>query len=124
MLRSGDWIGPTVGGQPFVEKPPLYYWVSWATAAAASPWLALHDGARLASAVFVLVSIVATAWAARLCWGEGAAAAAVLLFLAPLGLGSHAEKMQGDLALLGGVAAPGPGAAGGVPRRRLGGAGA
>src|SRR5207253_2524138 len=65
MLRSGDWIVPTVGGQPFVEKPPLYYWVSWATAAAASPWLALHDAARLASAVFVVIGIVATAWAAR-----------------------------------------------------------
>ena len=102
MLRTGDWIVPTVGGQPFVEKPPLYYWVSWATAAIASPLLPVHDAARIASAVFVLVALGATAWAARLCWGEGAAAPAVLLFLATLGLESHAQKMQVDLALLAG----------------------
>jgi 4-amino-4-deoxy-L-arabinose transferase-like glycosyltransferase len=104
MLRSGDWVVPTVGGQPFVEKPPLYYWVSSATAAAFSPWLALHDAARIASAIFVLVSVAATAWAARLCWGEGATVPAALLFLATLGLEGHAQKMQVDLALLAGFA--------------------
>jgi 4-amino-4-deoxy-L-arabinose transferase-like glycosyltransferase len=102
MLRTGDWVVPTVGGIPFVEKPPLYYWVSWATAAIASPFLPLHDGARIASALFVVASLAATAWAARLCWGEGVALPAVVLFIATLGLESHAQKMQVDLALLAG----------------------
>ncbi len=26
MLERGDWITPTLGGQPWLEKPPLYYW--------------------------------------------------------------------------------------------------
>jgi 4-amino-4-deoxy-L-arabinose transferase-like glycosyltransferase len=26
MLDHHDWITPTLGGQPWLEKPPLYYW--------------------------------------------------------------------------------------------------
>jgi 4-amino-4-deoxy-L-arabinose transferase-like glycosyltransferase len=26
MLERNDWITPTLGGQPWLEKPPLYYW--------------------------------------------------------------------------------------------------
>jgi 4-amino-4-deoxy-L-arabinose transferase-like glycosyltransferase len=26
MLEHRDWITPTLGGQPWLEKPPLYYW--------------------------------------------------------------------------------------------------
>ncbi len=26
MLRSGDWVLPTLDGTPYVEKPPLWYW--------------------------------------------------------------------------------------------------
>lgn len=104
MLRSGDWIVPAVGGEPFVEKPPLYYWMAGATAMAASSWLPLHDAARLASPIFVVLSLAAAAGAARLCWGEGAGALSVLLFLGTLGLESHAQRMQVDLAMLAGFA--------------------
>src|ERR1700687_612579 len=102
MLTSGDWIVPMTGGEPFVEKPPLYYWVSWATALLASPWLALHDGARLSSALFLLVSVASIGAAARLCWGEGTAGVAALLMLGTLGLESHAQRMQVDIALMAG----------------------
>jgi 4-amino-4-deoxy-L-arabinose transferase-like glycosyltransferase len=26
MLERRDWVTPTLGGQPWLEKPPLYYW--------------------------------------------------------------------------------------------------
>ena len=26
MLETGDWVTPRLGGQPWLEKPPLYYW--------------------------------------------------------------------------------------------------
>ena len=28
MLRSGDYITPRLNGQPWLEKPPLYYWLA------------------------------------------------------------------------------------------------
>jgi 4-amino-4-deoxy-L-arabinose transferase-like glycosyltransferase len=26
MMERGDWVTPTLGGDPWLEKPPLYYW--------------------------------------------------------------------------------------------------
>lgn len=26
MMERGDWVTPTLGGHPWLEKPPLYYW--------------------------------------------------------------------------------------------------
>ncbi|KAG0165482.1 hypothetical protein DFQ30_008396 [Apophysomyces sp. BC1015] len=47
FLHGKDWIVPINAGQPFMEKPPLYYWVAALIAGALSQWLPLHDGARL-----------------------------------------------------------------------------
>ncbi|KRB39657.1 glycosyl transferase [Acidovorax sp. Root70] len=30
MLRSGDWLTPTLNGLPFFHKPPLFYWITGA----------------------------------------------------------------------------------------------
>ncbi len=30
MLRSGDWLTPTLDGLPFFHKPPLFYWITGA----------------------------------------------------------------------------------------------
>ena len=30
MFRRGDWIVPTLQGQPWLEKPALYYWMAGA----------------------------------------------------------------------------------------------
>ena len=30
MLRSGDWLTPTLNGLPFFHKPPLFYWLTGA----------------------------------------------------------------------------------------------
>jgi 4-amino-4-deoxy-L-arabinose transferase-like glycosyltransferase len=122
MMNGGDPIVPMVGGQPFVEKPPLYYWLAAWTAARAAPLLPLHDGARLASLVFVLVALAATAGAARMLWGAGAAAASVLLFVATLGVEGHAQRMQVDLAMTAGFALALLGLAACIRDRRWGGA--
>ncbi len=36
MVAGGDWVFPHFDGLPYLEKPPLYYWLA-ATAMAASP---------------------------------------------------------------------------------------
>src|SRR5256885_16383596 len=49
ILKTGDWVVPTLAGEPFMEKPPLFYLTAAGLAKLALPWLAYHDGARLAS---------------------------------------------------------------------------
>lgn len=46
MLRSGEWLTPTLNGLPYFHKPPLFYWIT-----ATSLWLfGQHEwAARVAS---------------------------------------------------------------------------
>lgn len=41
MLRSGDWLTPTLNGLPFFHKPPLFYWIT----AASMSIFGVHDAA-------------------------------------------------------------------------------
>src|SRR6516165_2127320 len=56
MLEAGEWIVPTLQGQPYLDKPPLFYWLvmlgyagfgyhDWA--ARLIPALALHGSVLL-----------------------------------------------------------------------------
>jgi 4-amino-4-deoxy-L-arabinose transferase-like glycosyltransferase len=60
MADSGDWIVPRLNGQPFLEKPPLYWW----TLAAGLRLFGNNDvAARAPSALFAGLTLLAV-WAA------------------------------------------------------------
>lgn len=104
FLESGDWVVPMVAGEPFMEKPPLYYWVAAFLARCFSPWLALHDGARLATGFFMTVTCLVLGWTTRTLWGQKAANAAVLLLLACFGTAMYAHMMVTDIPVMSGIA--------------------
>jgi 4-amino-4-deoxy-L-arabinose transferase-like glycosyltransferase len=56
MLASHDWITPVLGGQPWLEKPPLYYWQAMLAYSVfgVSDW-----AARLPSAVDATLMVIA-----------------------------------------------------------------
>jgi 4-amino-4-deoxy-L-arabinose transferase-like glycosyltransferase len=62
MLARHDWITPTLGGSPWLEKPPLYYWQAMLAYAifGVSDW-----AARLPSAVDATLAVLAVGWFAR-----------------------------------------------------------
>ncbi|MFP5408271.1 MAG: ArnT family glycosyltransferase [Gammaproteobacteria bacterium] len=66
--------------------PPLYYWVASATAWLTSPLLPLHDGARLASGLFIALALFFVARTARILYGVEAGWAAALTLLGCMGL--------------------------------------
>lgn len=98
ILQTGDWVVPTLGGEPFVEKPPVFFWTAALFAWISSPVLALHDGARLASAFYVGVTL----WFTYLLAGRRLAAP--LLLAACLGYLQHAHQLITDNALMAGFA--------------------
>ena len=57
MLARHDWITPTLGGKPWLEKPPLYYWQAMLAFSifGVSDW-----AARLPSAVDATLMVVVT----------------------------------------------------------------
>src|SRR5260364_311277 len=96
MLTSGGWGIPVNAGQPFMEKPPLYAWVAAGFARLFSPWLPLHDGARLASAFFSALTLGFAARTARLClgadsWRAACVIGAVALFAGSMGVLKHSH---------------------------------
>lgn len=104
MLRGGSWLVPTLAGEPFLDEPPLYYWLAAITATLASPLLPLHDGARLAAGLCMALTFVFTALAGRELHGKGQGAAAALLVLGTFGLVLRGHEGITDMAPLAGYA--------------------
>jgi len=101
---GGDWVVPVLAGEPFMEKPPLFY-ISAATVAALVPsWLPLHDAARLTSGIYMAATLVFVGLFARATWGAGRGFAAVTAFLGCFGLLVDSHLMYTDIALLTGFA--------------------
>jgi 4-amino-4-deoxy-L-arabinose transferase-like glycosyltransferase len=89
MTETGDWVTPRLYGQPWFEKPPLYY---WGAAASFKMFGVSEAAARLPSAISALLATLALAW---LAWRlYGAETARWLLLLLPTSVGmigfSHA----------------------------------
>jgi 4-amino-4-deoxy-L-arabinose transferase-like glycosyltransferase len=81
MLARGEWVVPTLEGEPYLDKPPLLYWlvmVSYRLFGVSA------ESARLVPALAVHAGVVLTYLFGRRALGErSAAAGAVLLTLAP-----------------------------------------
>lgn len=83
MARTGDWVTPRLYGQPWFEKPILYY---WAAAVGFRLDLPAEWAARLPSAFAAFASAMAIAWLARRFygsnehWGRNPALIAPLIF--------------------------------------------
>ena len=102
ILERHDWIVPTLAGEPFVEKPPLFFWSAALFADATDPLLPLHDGARLAVAFYVALTLAFTYLTAK-DWSQSPIAAPLLL-AGCLGYLQHAHQLITDNALMAGMA--------------------
>ena len=104
MALHGALLVPSVAGVPFLEDPPLYYWLALGFGALIGPLLEFHAAARLASgalmfAAFGFLYLAARDWSAvedR----RTSAAAAVLILLGSIGLMVHAHEALPELASL------------------------
>lgn len=104
ILETGDWLVPTLAGEPFMEKPPVYF-ITAALFAKLFGWLLpLHDAARLASAFYVVLTLYCVAKTAGGLYGEDRRWPAALFLLACLGYVQHAHLLLTDNALVAGVA--------------------
>ena len=103
ILESGDWLVPTLAGEPFVEKPPLFFWTAALLAKLCGGTLALHDAARLASAFYVSLTLYFTYAAAKAIRCQAPISAPVLL-AGCLGYLQHAHQLITDNALMAGIA--------------------
>ena len=81
MLQNGSWVVPTLQGEPYLDKPPLMYWL---TALSYKVFGVTPEAARLVPALCVHLTILAVYLIGRRSVGErGALWAALLLSVAP-----------------------------------------
>ncbi|HET6574495.1 MAG TPA: glycosyltransferase family 39 protein [Fimbriiglobus sp.] len=81
MLDRGEWVVPTLQGEPYLDKPPLMYWLVRLSYAAFGVG---EESARLVPAVCVHLTIILVYLIGRRSLGERAAFwAAMLLTVAP-----------------------------------------
>lgn len=104
ILQSGDWLVPAIAGEPFMDKPPLFYWTAALFAKLFSPLLPLHDGARLASGFYTTLTLLFTGLAGRTLFGKGHGWTTAIILIGSLGLLVRAHQMITDLTLLAGCA--------------------
>ncbi len=94
MAERGDWVTPRLYGQPWFEKPILYY---WAAAAAFRAFGVSEFAARLPSAMAAALAALALAWAARRFYGPATAWAALLIVPTCIGVFGFARAATPDM---------------------------
>ena len=104
ILQGGSWIVPQIAGEAFVDKPPLFHLTAAFSAMFFSPFLPLHDGARLAAGLWISLTLLFTALAARELHGPRHGLMSALLLLGCLGLVVRSHQLITDVAALAGFA--------------------
>ncbi|GAB5604482.1 ArnT family glycosyltransferase [Sideroxyarcus sp. TK5] len=104
FISSGDWLVPTLAGQPYLEKPPLYYWTATAFAQLFSSWLPLHDGARLATGFFTSLTLLFAGLTGRELFGNNRGWPTAIILIGCLGMLVRGHEILTDNALLTGCA--------------------
>ncbi len=94
MVESGDWVTPRLYGQPWFEKPVLYYW----SAALSFKFFGANEApARLPSAFAALFATLAMAWLAWRVYGAGTARWVLLLLPTSIGMIGFSHAAATDM---------------------------
>ncbi len=94
MAETSDWVTPRLNGQPWFEKPVLYYWKAGVTFRLFG---VSESAARLPSALSATFAALVMAWAARRRFGRAAALLTVLFMTTAVGMIGFARAATPDM---------------------------
>jgi 4-amino-4-deoxy-L-arabinose transferase-like glycosyltransferase len=100
VLTQGDWVVPTLTGEPFMEKPPIFFITAALFANLLSPWLLpMHQAAALATLFYVGLTFLFVYLAGREAAGREGGAIAALGLMGCVGFLVRAHTAITDTAL-------------------------
>ena len=129
MVERNSWLVPHVAGEPFVEKPPLVYWLG-ALFTKLLPMIPAHESSRFAILLLAVGTVIPLYMSARYLYSEAAlfvrlrgfhhasgepacltssltartyALLAIVLMTGTLGIPEHMHKLSADLGQLAGA---------------------
>jgi len=103
MVQGKGFVVPLLAGEPFLEKPPLFYWVAAAFAEIFRGWLPVHEGARVAVPFFIYLTLGCLIATARELYGNRRCLIAAVLFVGGLGVFDKVHMLVTDVALIAGL---------------------
>ncbi|HZQ59713.1 MAG TPA: hypothetical protein VFC24_00100 [Casimicrobiaceae bacterium] len=121
MLHAHNYLAPTLAGQPYVDRPPLVFILGTFFAQLFTPWLEVHDAARLCVALLLAITLLMIALAARELAGRTMRWVPVLLFIGCVGLWDRSHQLAPEIGLLAGLAVAQYGSALSIRRNVAGG---
>lgn len=104
MLDAGQYLAPVSAGNPNITNPPLFYLSGALLAKVLQPILPLHDASRLATGLWMLITLLMIGMAGRELWGKGIGRQTTFVFMGSLGLIISAHTLTPEVASLTGLA--------------------
>jgi len=104
IAQTGEWVAPQLAGEPFMEKPPLFFVTSAIFVRSLGSWLSPHDAARLATAFYVGLTLLFAGLAAGTLYGRSRALPCVVVLIGCIGYLHPAHLLFTDHAMLAGIA--------------------
>jgi 4-amino-4-deoxy-L-arabinose transferase-like glycosyltransferase len=101
MVESGDWVTPRLYGQPWFEKPVLYYWEA---ALSFKVFGGSEAAARMPSALSALIGTLALAWLAWRIYGHDTARWFLLFLPSTVGMIGFSHSAATDMPFAGMIA--------------------
>ncbi len=100
MLIQGHVLAPHAASQRVISEPPLYYWSAAATAQALSPFISTHNAARIATGIWMALTLLLVGMTGRELWGPGVGRQTTFVFMGSIGLIVSAHTLTPAVAAL------------------------
>ena len=104
ILDTGNLIAPSAASNAHIANPPLYYLSAAATAKLLSPILPIHDAARIATGLWMLITLLMIGMTGRELWGKGFGRQTTFVLIGALGLVLSAHTLMPAVSALTGIA--------------------
>ena len=104
IAQTGQWVVPVLAGEPFMEKPPLFFVTAAAFSKVLRDAMPLHEAARFATVFYVVLTVSFVYATARRSYGADAAWRALLILVGCIGYLQPAHLLVTDNSLVAGVA--------------------
>ncbi|MES2499221.1 MAG: glycosyl transferase [Pseudomonadota bacterium] len=104
MLDSSQYLAPHSAGNSNIVDPPLFYLSAALLAKILQPILPMHDAARIATGLWMLVTLLMIGMAGRELWDKGIGRQTTFVFMGSLGLIVSAHTLTPAVASLTGLA--------------------
>ena len=104
MAETGDWVVPHLGGEPFMQKPPVMYVTAAIGGKLLGGLLGKETAYRLAVVLFQIISLTSLGFGARELFGSGRGWFAPVLFMGCVGFMHLSHMLIPDVSLVTGFA--------------------